>query len=385
MHAIFASAASGASPILLSADFRTLSAGSPSLPSGWSVTRATTNTFVQTDASTLMPVASANSARVGRYASTDPLALLIEPAMTNLVAGSKWHDFRANGWAAPGGGASPSVYPYVGVLGPDGVTSISEIYSAAGSYGPYQSPGLTGDNAISMWVRALSGTALYCVTPASTIYDLPGYDYAGTVGTTWHRTFISGSGSVGNIVASESRGVLRPFDTTAHHHLVGFVQFEARRYATSFYGGTRAGDQLQFNATQKLVNGSGRFAPSITFRALCAPGDLEGVSYLWRYDASTYARIDPSTQKLTITAGGASQTFATPLIWSAGDIVEVFPVAGGGPLSASYEVNNSGGIYLGASSASSTSLSGMSGPIDLMNAAGASQFPGWLEKMEFYK
>jgi len=390
---------------LLTADFTAATAGAvAALPAGLAFGRASAAGY--TDGATFSVAGvGPNVARRGRLAAADVCGLHFEPGMTN-GCGATGGDFTSGSVAwnnTLGGGSATCPYnPGSGtILGPDGATPATRVQTPSGGFGgPFLSgAGLTNygatGNMFSVWLRAISGTAPYQIFNNATYggqrksygtSGAPPYDWGGgtaALTTAWQRAYMSTVDAVAFLLVTEGRAHdPAGLPATALDHMAAFPQFESGRYATTYWPGTRAPERLWHTAVESLLS-AGQLTLDLRLRPLGGPDDYVGGAYLWYRDASNNCSYASATRRLTVTIGGVAWSPPTALDWAAGDALEVCTVVGNGPSRAFFQVNDGGGIDLGAAPTSAGALA-WTGTLDLLCAGTTGQFGGIVERIYAY-
>lgn len=299
-----------------SSDFTTLSAGQPTLPAGWACVQASDGSTVQTSQSTLVLCASgSNKARAGRAHSAHAIGLVIEPAITNLVAAlNSTYPRNIAGWNASGSGADS--YSTVAYAGPDGAVSANSIRDQVTSGGYSKGVFATGVTSrvrtSSIWLR--SGT------PGGSIQWLAGLNTGKIVAesipatTTWTRRALTpaAADTAWLIRGADGRDLTSLGGTTAgaRDMAIDFAQVEDLPYATevSLLTGARAASYFT-RAMATLCDPSGRMALVIEGRLKTGIANLTS-AYPWYVDATHHVQIQ-ANGFVKVTLGGSSYT--TPL------------------------------------------------------------------------
>jgi hypothetical protein len=371
---------------LLAADFSTLSAGSnASLPGGLSFARADSSTCatVQTGTSTVSSTIAANLARGGRALDADPIALVIEPARTNVAINS--HQGSLSGWNA--GTATRTT----GQTGPDGSSNAVRFTATSGQFSHFLQPsGSNGSYTFSEWVIQATGGALSQFVGGVNGISSPTLDQVAvsTVGATWQRVSAtpvhSHSTSVLVIVPADGRNWSTSppsgIGAGARDVIVDYVQAEIGLWASEgIVSGasatTRAGDRL-YHATGTVIVPHGRIAMHFVTQFKHSPANADAAFRLFtdHGDATTYAEVSTGGV-LTLSIGGVTNTTAA-MSWAAGDVVEMWVSTGGGRGTVVQYAVNGGAVTTLTITGSSLGTWTPAGAIDLFCDASSAKQPG---------
>lgn len=370
------------------------------MPAGLTYTRPLVGgvlATVQTGDGVIETGYAANVPRFGKEASTRATALLFERPTTNYLATYASGPSDQTGWARNGGGTV--VFPYVGILSPDGVTSASEVTAVSGNFDAYATPGGLGAAVArvgSAWIRKpTAGSGLYCLHLSSgTVLGWsqpsdPGGVYpGGTAPAAWRRAWqADAAAAFGYFMIVEGRGNLAPnppgLVASNLDVLAALCQLEDGFSPSSFINGGRGAERLQIPAVETVLS-AGRLTISIRVRQTAASANCFGVQTLWFFDANNKATYSPTTQRVTITVGGVAWSPLQPLLWQLGDTVDFCVVVGNGPSHLYWQLNDGGGIDLGFAPTSAAALT-WTGAFDLLQAANVNQFDGWYENIKIWR
>ncbi len=371
------------------ADFTGITPGAlATLPAGLFLSRASSAT-VQTSAVSLVTSGIGNDVpRVGDDGTH--AGLVIEETRTNLIPNGR--DLTAGSWTA-GSGVTTTADA---ATGPDGTASIadrSEVSSGGFSnYDPQVGAG-AGTYTMSQWhqrgsANALAQLALMVDSTAS--FKALG----GLAPAYWQRVAVTMTHTSGDVYSVPAIGM----DGTAgggiaagpRDVITDLVQLEVGKFATEAIvtsGGTatRSGERLYLSDVAVLLD-AGRLSLEMALQPKGSGTQYATNPYVWYIDASNYALIDATTQKLSLSIGGTAYEFTTAMSWAAGDTVELWLEGGGGLVVSrcQYRVNGGTAVDLGSSgSAQGTIAGGVA--IDLLAKAGSAQWSAWLRRVRAWR
>lgn len=349
-------------------DFTTLSAGAVALPSGLTLTRASSNDSVQTGTSTIATGLAANSARVGRRLDSDPLALVIEESRANLVATAR--ATTGTGWTAgfdiaTTGQTSPDATDVVPSNHATRLQTTSGVFSAY-----YTRSSADGNVQISSWMKATSSAFT-----STTQMGLLNSNFALT--TAWQRFGAAYTASGTYYITPQNAG-----GAVSQDALWDLFQIEQGGFRTEWIpeSATRSADRL---VIAKKFDSAGRVSVEIVFQP---KGNLSAYAanpFVLRASGTDYVQINASTGVVSCAIGGS--TYATPLgmAWSANDVVKLY-IEFGGSVSTlvAMQVNSDPAVLL--STETPTALGAWSAETaDLFGNSGSNVLSAWVRSIAF--
>lgn len=372
---------SGSSLILLDQGFESAALGNlgtlSSFGSGMlSLTRASSAT-VQTGTSTIDSTATTDQARVGSL-GLGWQGLVLEESHINRLADSR--DITTAAWTA-GTGSSTTGYS---ATAPDGAATVNRYNCTSAQYGRF-SPYNGGANAYneSMWARSTTGTN-------SSQGLMNNVAFGGALTTSWVRQEIGGVTNGNDFFCyclAAGGGT-----AAARDYLVDFLSIQgdpthptswsSEAIVTSGGAATRAADVLKIPSGLNVVS-SGQISLYLQVypKAASTGYNTTVAQYLFYLDANNYARIEPSTHKVSVTIASTTLTSASAISFSKYDNLEIFIQAGGGAnCYVSYRVNGGATtVLLNAALAGSYSSAGA-----VTVLGGAGNFSCWLSHLTAY-
>ncbi len=323
---------------LFAASFSTLTPGVASTLFGLSHTRGSGAT-VQTGTSSVVSGLGTDVAGIGRALDSDPLGLVIEETRTNyalrsadignaaqwspvaLAAQTSNNDPSPDGTTSTGRISSDGTTATHFVIGPTSVAAGAAVFSAYGLQG-------TG-----RWVALYAeggGAGRYFDMQAGVVGAAGGAATGSIVaaGAYWKcgLAFTATLASQLRLYLASADGTVSFTGTGAYIGLWG-MQLENGAWISEYIpavaaNATRAGARIWHPSAATLIDG-GRLSLRMVLQAKGANADYSTDPYLWRIDASNYARIASATGVVTTVVGGSSHSTALGVTWAKGDVLDV--------------------------------------------------------------
>lgn len=364
----------GRKKIALAVDFSAQAAGVATLPAWLSFSRASAAT-VQTSATAVNAGISQDQPRLGDDGAGHK-GLVVEETRTNYQPLSSTLLWSLGGGAAidattgPAGTAtgrirddvSAQAYAANGVSG----LTVSAIYTA------------------SVWFIDMSsgngGQISYNpnAIPSSVVQVRPIAAWTRFVSAPSAATVASGTASI--IPTTNAQPLLTGYAGA------DFVQLENGSFATEAIvttgaAATRLGDRLWL-ADCSPVAGSGQVSLEVAMFPKGSSAQLTNAN-LWSKDASNFAKL--ASGNIVVCIGGVTLTSSNSVTFSAGDLVEVWVLAGNGVPKASARVNG-GAVTQFSFTATAQASTPTSGSLDVLCAgASAGQINARVRNIRFYK
>ena len=320
------------------------------LPSGLILTRASAAT-VQTGTSSVVTAGiGTDVARIGRASDSDPFGLVIEPTRTNLFPYARQPN---NAGLTAGAG---DTYPTTNNVQPDGTAAGIEVVTVAGNASKYYTAGaLSGQTLVmSEWVAKGPGSGAYQMW-FETSGGITGSPVFGTASAAWGRIATpptAGGASLNYAIPQYGPDLTSIGGTTAlvRDAVTDLIQFESGKWAseaiiTSGASATRANERL-YHPTPSQIIQSSRINLALRFQAKHSPANADADFYLYANSTgSDYAYIGANGSFAAV-SGTTSSTSPGTVVWSAGDIVDIFFSAGASATTVfAYRVNGGATVH----------------------------------------
>jgi hypothetical protein len=381
-------------PILASFDFTALTAGeASSLPGGLLFARSGGGYSVQTGTGTVVTgLTTGDRARIGRRSDSDPLALVIEPARTNLMLRSREVDNAS--W---NNGSGTTTTTADAGTSPDGTTSADRSEVLSGAFSKFQAPSTTNGvtYTATAWMKrggASDGTYQLRITLGSASVQ---YATGGDTTSAWQRVTLTGASDGGGtnrfiIADGADRTANGGVAAGARDVLTDLHQLEAGAYCTepittTTAAVTRNGERLYYPDGGDLID-SGRIGMLVTIAPKGSSTQYAASMRLWTIDADNYAEISNSTGAVSITIDGDTFTTGSTLSWARHDVIDLWIEAGGGATNTVVKARINGGstTTIGTSGSPQDAIA-VSGAIDLLCDGTSNQFGGRARSLTFYR
>lgn len=365
--------------VLVSADFTTLApGGNVALPSGWTLTRASSGASVQTGTSTVVSSIAANLSRGGRRLTADPISLVFEHGTTNVTVQPR--DISVSPWGYDG-----SAPPLFGTS-PDGASLSRRQTIPSNTNGSSQvMTGLaSGDYTCSLWEMAASGGAdgaWYMITDDVGLVGAVG----GALPVDWMRTDLTGHVSSVVVLNTCTGGGVDSVSPGNRDAVTDMCMTELGGFATEFDPATRSGERLFYAVGSDLVD-RGRVSMDVLLQPKGAIAKYDTTRRLLTIDASNHVTFAPSTGVVTVTVAGVP--YATPLglAWARYDLVEIWCAFGGGiACDIQYRLNGGSANVLSTGSPTVFGNVVIPGSLDALCNGTTGQLTAWLRELDFYE
>lgn len=363
-------AVSGTKTLSVYADFTALAAGAvTTLPGGLLLSRASSAT-VQTGTSTVVTTGiTTDIGRAGRYLTTDPVGLVIEPTRTNNVKDCR--DTSTANWSA---GTVTETRPFG--TAPDGnaTTGTRTNTSTIGQFSRYVTvaDNVAGVFAFSMWVTG-NGSSQSAKWQPGTVLT------AYTAGNAWQRQTASFTEVTGTYFLTPQQGTV--CDIVHDLHQIETGGYPSEVIITGNATATRAPERLYTAGLSRMLV-SARLVLAVRLRPKATAANYatdNATVTLWYVDASNNVSFAAATRVLTITIGGVTNT-CTLAAWALQDTVRIQVSVGGSVASVVWQKINAGAaVSLTITGSALGSLSGSS--IDLFCKGTAQQFGAHVEEV----
>lgn len=353
------------------------------LPGGLILTRASTATICDYIAGTIVMGCGVDVARIGRTAG-GATGLRFEETRTTYAIGPS--EYSTPPWNAGTGGTRVADQ----AVAPDGTLTADALTTPSGTYNKWQANMVLAGAVIgSAWVKQISPGDLYGY---SVLYNNGTniVEIAGTATNVWRRvvTPIGGNppGKVFGPICQDGRA-LSGYPAGNRSSFVWGAQVEIGNWATEFIGdwATRAGERLCHPTPSGLLD-SGRLSLELEME-LPAPNayyTTAANAYLWRLDATNFARITTATGSIEVQVGGVSNTVAGPT-WATNDLLDLYLAAGNGTTVCRYRKNRgtwASGAVVGADLGA---IVPGANPLDLLCNGTAEQLSGMVAIIRTYR
>jgi hypothetical protein len=313
-------------------DFTGLTVGSPATPSGLTFTCATAGRTVQTSDSTVVSGIAANAIRVGKENSKWMNGMVLEGAVTNLLANPR----TMVGWSA---GTGTFYAQSVGTNSPDGTVTSSRHVNTSGQFSVYtNTTAFSGKGNYTQWLKKNASGSRRRLKVLKNVSNA--YDDSSPALAAWDKRTVREVSELGNFTAQymahDGRNTIplpSPY-ATAGDVLIDMCQAEASALSHEFIDGAKATESLSVPVSSAVVNGRlgfyCRFRPKFSSTGGTNPTLVS--QCLWYIDNSNYALWYPnSTGTLAVVINGISRTPSVNTgAFNRGDDLEFWLEAGNG-------------------------------------------------------